>query len=45
MKAIQMTEQGGPDVLHLVELPDPQPAPGQVLIKVERRPRSLLLRT
>jgi len=35
MKAIQMTEQGGPDVLHLVELPDPQPGPGQVLIKVD----------
>ncbi|HEX4251064.1 MAG TPA: zinc-binding dehydrogenase [Pseudonocardia sp.] len=35
MKAIQMTEQGGPDVLRLVELPDPQPGPGQVLIKVE----------
>jgi NADPH:quinone reductase len=35
MKAIQMTQQGGPEVLHLVELPDPQPGEGQVLIKVE----------
>ncbi|MEU8980475.1 zinc-binding dehydrogenase [Streptomyces sp. NPDC048309] len=35
MKAIQMTEQGGPEVLRLVELPDPQPGPGQVLIGVE----------
>jgi NADPH2:quinone reductase len=35
VKAIQMTEQGSPDVLRLVELPDPQPGPGQVLIKVE----------
>src|ERR1700758_3708852 len=35
MKAIQMTELGGPEVLRLVELPDPQPGPGQVLIKVE----------
>jgi NADPH:quinone reductase-like Zn-dependent oxidoreductase len=35
MKAIQMTEQGGPEVLRLVELPDPQPGPGQALIRVE----------
>ena len=34
MKAIQMTEQGGPEVLRLVDLPDPQPGPGQVLIRV-----------
>lgn len=35
MKAIQMIEQGGPDVLRLVELPDPRPGPGEVLLKVE----------
>jgi NADPH2:quinone reductase len=35
MKAVQMTEQGGPDVLTLVDLPDPVPGPGQVLIRVE----------
>ncbi|MEY9967046.1 NADPH2:quinone reductase [Streptacidiphilus sp. MAP12-16] len=35
MKAIQMTEQGGPEVLRLVELPDPQPGPAEVLIRVE----------
>ena len=35
MKAIQMTEQGAPDVLRLVDLPDPVPGPGQVLIRVE----------
>lgn len=35
MKAIQITGQGGPEVLHLVELADPQPGPGEVLIKVD----------
>ena len=35
MKAIQMTRQGGPEVLHLVELPGPQPGPGEVVIKVD----------
>ena len=35
MKAIQMTETGGPEVLHLVEVPDPTPGPGEILINVE----------
>ena len=35
MKAIQIQETGGPEVLKLVELPIPQPGPGQVLIRVE----------
>jgi NADPH2:quinone reductase len=35
MKAIQIRETGGPEVLELVELPIPQPGPGQVLIRVE----------
>jgi NADPH:quinone reductase-like Zn-dependent oxidoreductase len=35
VKAIQMTEQGRPEVLRLVDLPDPVPGPGQVLISVE----------
>jgi len=35
MKAIQITETGGPEVLKLVDLPIPQPGPGQVLIRVE----------
>lgn len=35
MKAIQIQEIGGPDVLRLVDLPIPQPGPGQVLIRVE----------
>ena len=34
MRAIQAREAGGPDVLELVELPDPTPGPGQVLVKV-----------
>jgi NADPH:quinone reductase len=35
MKAIQIRETGGPEVLELVELPIPVPGPGQVLIRVE----------
>ena len=35
MKAIQIQETGGPEVLKLVELPIPTPGPGQVLIRVE----------
>ena len=35
MKAIQITETGGPEVLKLAELPIPQPGAGQVLIRVE----------
>lgn len=34
MRAIQMSEFGGPEVLRLVELPTPQPGPEQVLIEV-----------
>ncbi|HTA06630.1 MAG TPA: NADPH:quinone oxidoreductase family protein, partial [Solirubrobacteraceae bacterium] len=36
MRAIQMTEFGGPEVLELVELPTPEPGPDEVLIKVTR---------
>jgi NADPH2:quinone reductase len=36
MRAIQMSEFGGPEVLELVELPQPQPGPDEVLIKVSR---------
>src|SRR4051794_17984959 len=36
MRAIQMQEFGGPEVLQLAELPTPQPAEGEVLIKVTR---------
>jgi len=36
MRAIQMHEYGGPDVLQLVELPVPQPGDGEVLVRVTR---------
>ncbi|MGA2930433.1 MAG: alcohol dehydrogenase catalytic domain-containing protein, partial [Solirubrobacteraceae bacterium] len=34
MKAIQFSRFGGPEVLELVELPDPQPGPGQIRVAV-----------
>ncbi|HET9257523.1 MAG TPA: quinone oxidoreductase [Pseudonocardiaceae bacterium] len=34
MRAIQITETGGPEVLRLAELPDPEPGPGQLLVEV-----------
>jgi NADPH2:quinone reductase len=36
MRAIQMTEFGGPEVLRLAELPMPAPGPDQAVIKVSR---------
>src|SRR6478609_1935175 len=36
MRAIQISEFGGPEVLRLVELPTPQPSRDEVLIKVTR---------
>jgi len=36
MRAIQITEFGGPEVLRLVELPRPEPDAGEVLIRVSR---------
>lgn len=36
MRAIQLEEFGGPEVLRLVELPPPTPRPGEVLIEVSR---------
>jgi NADPH2:quinone reductase len=32
--AVGLTEFGGPEVLHVVELPDPEPAAGEVRIRV-----------
>jgi putative PIG3 family NAD(P)H quinone oxidoreductase len=34
MRAIMITEPGGPEVMQFVEVPDPEPGPGQVLIDV-----------
>lgn len=34
MKAVVMTTQGGPEVMEFAELPEPEPAPGEVLVKV-----------
>ena len=36
VRAIQMTEFGGPEVLHLVDVPVPEPGDGEVLIRVTR---------
>jgi NADPH:quinone reductase len=36
MRAVQLDEFGGPEVLKLVDLPVPEPGDGQVLVKVER---------
>src|SRR5215472_14102942 len=35
MRAIVITEHGGPDVLQVQEVPDPVPADGEVLIRVK----------
>jgi NADPH:quinone reductase-like Zn-dependent oxidoreductase len=35
MRAIVVHETGGPDVLQLDEVPEPQPGPGEVVVRVE----------
>lgn len=35
MRAVVLREYGAPDVLHIEEVPTPQPGPGDVLLKVE----------
>ncbi len=35
MQAIQISQTGGPEVLKLVDLPDPKPGPGQALVRIE----------
>jgi putative PIG3 family NAD(P)H quinone oxidoreductase len=34
MRAVVVTEPGGPEALTVVDLPDPEPGPGEVLVKV-----------
>ncbi|HEX2773896.1 MAG TPA: NADPH:quinone oxidoreductase family protein [Micromonosporaceae bacterium] len=36
MRAIVVTEFGGPEVLVATDVPEPQPAPGQLLVSVDR---------
>lgn len=36
MKAIQIREFGGPEVMELVELPDPEPGDGEAVVEVAR---------
>jgi NADPH2:quinone reductase len=36
MRAIQVNEFGGPEVMELVDLPDPQPTNGEVVVEVAR---------
>lgn len=35
MRAARYTEHGGPDVLTVVDVPDPEPGPGDVVVSVE----------
>jgi NADPH2:quinone reductase len=35
MKAIQISRNGGPEVLEFVDLPTPKPGPGEVLVRAE----------
>ncbi|WP_433803591.1 NADP-dependent oxidoreductase [Actinomycetospora sp. CA-084318] len=34
MRVVGVTEFGGPEALHVIELPDPEPGPGEVVVEV-----------
>lgn len=36
MRAVRLNELGGPEKLHVEEIPKPEPGPGEVLVKVAR---------
>jgi len=36
MKAVRLNELGGPEKLHVEDVPKPEPGPGQVCVKIER---------
>ena len=36
MRAVQIKEFGGPEVLQVVDLPDPEPGPDEVVVEVAR---------
>lgn len=36
MKAVRLNELGGPEKLHVEEIPDPKPAAGEALVKITR---------
>ncbi len=40
MKAVRFSQFGGPEVLEIVDLPDPHPGPGQVRIAVRAAARA-----
>jgi zinc-binding alcohol dehydrogenase/oxidoreductase len=36
MKAVRLNEPSGPQSLHVEEIPDPKPGPGEILVRVKR---------
>jgi NADPH:quinone reductase-like Zn-dependent oxidoreductase len=36
MKAVRLNELGGPQNLHIEEIPDPKPAAGEILVRIKR---------